>query len=77
MGIFGIKYVRLNLHYLYLYHSIKNLNDKIDDVIHGNDISAYNQAHGGNGELKKKTSMVITTYLETEIIVSIRKMIPK
>ena len=54
MGIVGIKYVRLNLHYLYLYHSIKNLNDKIDDVIHGNDISAYNQAHGGNGELKKK-----------------------
>ena len=76
MELFVIKYVRLNLRYLYLYHSIKNLNVKIDDVIHGNDISTYDQAHGSNGELKK-LSTVITTYLQTEIIVLIRKMISK
>ena len=31
--------------------SNKNLNVKIDDIIYGNDISTYNQAHDGNGEL--------------------------
>ena len=51
MELFVIKYVRLNLRYLYLYHSIKNLNVKIDDVIHGNDISMHDQEHGRNGEL--------------------------
>ena len=56
--------------------SNKNRNVKIDDFIHGNDISMYDQAHGVNGELKK-LSIIITTYLQTEIIVSIRKMIPK
>ena len=29
--------------------SNKNLNIKNDDVINGNDISTYNQAHGSNG----------------------------
>ena len=29
--------------------SNKNLNVKIDDVIHGNDTSTHKQAHGGNG----------------------------
>ena len=33
--------------------SNKNRNVKIDDVIHGNDISTYGQAYGGNGELNK------------------------
>ena len=32
---------------------MKNLNVKIDDVIHCNDISMYNQAHGIIGELEK------------------------
>ena len=40
--------------------SNKNLNVNIDDVINGNDISTYDQAHGGNQELKK-ISRVITT----------------
>ena len=53
MEIFGIKYERLKLRYLYLYNPIKNLNVKIDDVIRGNDIRTYDQAHGGNGELDK------------------------
>ena len=48
-----IKYVPLNLRYLYLYHPIKNITIKIDDVIHGNEIGMYDQSHGGNGELKK------------------------
>ena len=26
---------------------------KIDEVVHGNDISTYDQAHCGNGDLKK------------------------
>ena len=46
---FGKKYVQLNLWYKYLYCPIKNLNVKIDDVIYGNDISRYAQAHGGDG----------------------------
>ena len=54
----------------------KNLNFQIYDGMHGNDISTYDQPHGGNGELKK-ISMVITTCLQTEIIVSIRKIIRK
>ena len=33
--------------------SNKNHNIKIDDVINGNDIITYDQAHGSNGELKK------------------------
>ena len=52
MELFGIKYVRLNLRYLYLYHPIKNLNDKFDDVIPVNDISTYDQDVGGHGYLK-------------------------
>ena len=36
---FGKKYVQLKLKYLYLYHPIKKINVKIDDVIHGYDIS--------------------------------------
>ena len=30
--------------------SNKNLNIKLDDAIHGNDISTYDQSHGGNGK---------------------------
>ena len=52
MELLGIKYVQLNLRYLCLYYPIKNLNVKIDDVIYGNDISTYDQARGGHGELK-------------------------
>ena len=29
--------------------SNKNINVKIDDAVHGNDISTYDQAHGGDG----------------------------
>ena len=47
--------------------SNKNINIIIDDVIHSNDISTYDQSNGSNGELKKIT-MVITTYLQTEIV---------
>ena len=31
----------------------KNINVKIDNVIHGNDISKQDQAHGSNGDLEK------------------------
>ena len=37
----------------------KNLNNKNDDVVKGNDISIYDQAHVSNGE-HQKLSMVIT-----------------
>ena len=53
MEFFRMKFVRLNLQNLYPYYPIKNLNVKIDEVIHGNDISTYDQAHGGSGELQK------------------------
>ena len=49
----GIKYVRLNLRYLYLYHPIKNINDKFGDVIPVNDISTYNQDVVGHVYLKE------------------------
>ena len=52
MELFGIKYVRLNLRYLYLYDPIKFFNDKFDDVIPVNDISTYDQDVGGNWHLK-------------------------
>ena len=44
MEPFGLKYLRINLQYLCLYHPINNINVKIDDVIHGNDIITYNVA---------------------------------
>ena len=44
MELCGIKYVRLNLQYKYLYYPNKNLSVKIDDVIHGNAIGTYDQA---------------------------------
>ena len=58
--IFRIKSVRLNPPGLIPILSIKTLDNKIDEVKHGNYISRYNQAHGGSRELKK-LSMVITT----------------
>ena len=72
MELFRIKYERLKLRYLYQYNPIKNFNVEIDDVIHGSDIKTYDQAHGGNG-----WNIVLNTYLQTEIIVSIRMIIPK
>ena len=59
-GTFRKKVCRTKTPIIYLYYPIKTLNVKIDDVINGNDISTYGQAHGGNGE-HKKLSMVITT----------------
>ena len=32
--------------------SNKNINIKLDDVIHGNDISTYDESHDSNGKLK-------------------------
>ena len=52
MGLFVIKYVPINLRYLYLYHPIKNINDKFDDVIPVTDISTYDQDVGGHRYLK-------------------------
>ena len=54
--------------------SNKNINVKLDDVIHGNDIITYGVAVMENF---KPISVVITTDRNTEIMVFIRKVIPK
>ena len=74
MDFFRLEYVRRNLRYLRLYHPMNNINVKIDDFIHGNDIITYNVAVMDNLD---KFSVIITTYLEMEIIISIRMTIPK
>ena len=38
--------VQLKVQYYYLYYPIQNLNVKIDDAIHSNDIRTYHQGHG-------------------------------
>ena len=74
MEIFGLKYVRLNLRYLCLNHPINNINVKIDDAIHGNNISTNDMSVMEN---LKNLSVLITQHLITQIIVSNRNMIPK
>ena len=66
--------VRLKFRYLCLNHPINNLNVKLDDVIHGNDIITYGLAVMENFDL---INVVITTNRKTEIMVLIRKVIPK
>ena len=76
MEPFEIKYVRINLRYKYLYYPIKNsmLKFMMSYMVV---TSVLRIKHMAVMENFKKLSMVITTYLQTEIIVSIRKMIPK
>ena len=66
--------VRLNLQYLCLNSPIENLNVKIDDVIHVNDINMYDIAVMENFD---SVNVVINTHLKREIVVSIRKIIHK
>ena len=66
--------VRLIFRSLFLNYSINNLNVKLDDVIHGNDISTYDVAGMENFD---NLSVVITTHWKTEIMVLIRKILPK
>ena len=47
---------------------------KLDDVIHGNEISTYDGAVMDNFN---NLSVVINTHRKTEIMVLIRKIIPK
>ena len=60
--------------YLSLNHPINNLSVKLDDVINVNDIITFGVAVMENLDL---ISVVINTYRKTEIMVFIRKMIPK
>ena len=66
--------VRLYFWYLSLNYPINNLSVKIDDVIQCNYIIMFGVAVMENFNL---ISVVITTYRKTEIIVFIRKIIPK
>ena len=66
--------VRLYFRYLFLNRPIHNINVKLDDVIHGNDIITYGVAVMENFNL---LNVVITTNRKTEIMVFIRKIIPK
>ena len=66
--------VRINFRYLCLNHPIKNLNVRLDDVIHGNDISTYDVVVMENF---KNLSVVNTTHRKTEIVVFNTKIIPK
>ena len=54
--------------------SNKNINVKLGYVIHGNDISTYGMAVMENSNL---VSVIITTNRKTEVMVFIRKIIPK
>ena len=54
--------------------SHKNLNVKLDDVINGNDISTYDVVVMENFN---NLSVIITTHLNKEIMVFIRKIAPK
>ena len=66
--------IQLNLRYLCLNHPINNLNVKIDDIIYGNEIITYDVVVMDNFN---SLSLVITAQLKTEIVVYIRKIIPK
>ena len=66
--------VQIYFRYLFLNHPINNLNVKLDDVIHGNDIIKFGVAVMENFNL---ITVVITTNRKIEIIVFIRKVIPK
>ena len=66
--------VQLYFRYLCLNHPIKMFNVKLDDVIHGNDIITYGVVVMENFNL---INVVITTQRKTEIMVFIRKIIPK
>ena len=66
--------LRLYLRYLCLNHPINNLNVKLDDVIHGDDIIMFGVAVMENFNL---ITVVMTTNRNTEIMVFIRKVIPK
>ena len=66
--------VRLYFRYLSLNHPINNLSVKPGDVINGNDIITFGVAAMENFKL---ISVVITTNRKTEIMVFIRKIIPK
>ena len=67
-------FVRLNFWYLCLNNPINNLNVKLNDVIHGNDTITFGVVAMDNFNL---ISVVITTNKKTEIMVFIRKVIPK
>ena len=66
--------VRLYSRYLSLNHPINNLSVKLDDGIHGNDIIMFGVAVMENFNL---ISVVITTNRKIEIMVFIRRIIPK
>ena len=66
--------VRLYFRYLSLNYPINNLSVKLDDVIQGNDIITFGVAVMENFNL---ISVVITTNRKTEIMVFIRRIIPK
>ena len=66
--------VRLYFRHLCLNHPINHINVKLDDVIHGNDIITFGVEVMDNFNL---ISVVITTNRKTEIMVVIRKIIPK
>ena len=53
---------------------MNNINVKLDDIIRGNDIITYGVAVMENFNL---INVVITTNRKTEIMVFIRKVIPK
>ena len=67
-------FVRLYFRYLRLNYPINNLSVKLDYVIHGNDIITFGVAVMKNFNL---ISVVITTNRKTEIMVFIRRIIPK
>ena len=66
--------VRLNFRYLCLNLPINNLNVKLGDAIHGNDISPYGVAVMEN---LNNLSVAIATHRKTKIMVFIRKKIPE
>ena len=66
--------VRLYFRYFSLKYPINNVSVKLDDVIHGNDIINFGVAVMENFNL---ISVVITTNRNTELMVFIRRIIPK
>ena len=66
--------VWLYFRYLSLNHPVNNLSVKLDDVIHGNDIIAFDVTVMVNFN---PITVAITTNRKTEIMVFIRRIIPK
>ena len=67
-------FIWIYIRYLCLNHPINNINVKLDDVVHGNDISMH---FVEVTEKFNNLSVVIATHWKTEIMIFIRKIIPK